>query len=55
MINAIEAALIRSIEDERNEQSRVSRVEGRKNFIESGKKTCFSRSSDEADKRCEIG
>ena len=39
MINAIES----STEIERNEKSRVSRVGGRKNVIESGKKTCFSR------------
>ena len=39
MINAIES----STEIERNEKSRVSRVGGRMNVIESGKKTCFSR------------
>ena len=39
MINAIES----STEIERNEKSRASRVAERKNVIESGKKTCFSR------------
>ena len=39
VINAIES----STEIERNEKSRVSRVGGRKNVIESGEKTCFVR------------
>jgi hypothetical protein len=39
VINAIES----STEIDRNEKSRVSRVRERKNVIESGKKTCFSR------------
>ena len=39
MINAIES----STEIERNEKSRVSRVGGRRNVIESGQKTCFNR------------
>ena len=37
MINAIKS----STEVERNKQSRVSAVRGRKNVVYSGKKTCF--------------
>ena len=51
MINAIES----STEVERNEKSRVSGVGGRKNVVESGKKTCFRGVTRPILKRFEIG